>query len=121
VAKVSGPSYRGRSLQDLVGFLGELQGKGIDLYLHQQGLDTSTPAGHAMFGMLGVFAEFERALITPRIKASIARARANGKRLGRPKIPASTEAKVTDWQKAMASSRRRGYTRWVLVSFSVSK
>jgi DNA invertase Pin-like site-specific DNA recombinase len=45
-------------LQDLVGFLGELHAKGVDLYLHQQGLDTSTPAGKAMFQMLGVLAEF---------------------------------------------------------------
>src|SRR5262249_60019254 len=44
----------GRSLQDLVGFLGELHGKRVDLYLHQQGLDTSTPAGRAMFQLLGV-------------------------------------------------------------------
>lgn len=47
----------GRSLQDLVGFLGELHGKGVDLYLHQQGIDTSTPAGKAMFQMMGVFAD----------------------------------------------------------------
>lgn len=53
----------GRSLQDLVTLLGELHAKGVDLYLHQQGLDTATPAGKAMFGMLGVFAEFERAMI----------------------------------------------------------
>ncbi len=51
----------GRSLQDLVIFLGEMNAKGVDLHLHQQGLDTSTPAGRAMFQMLGVFAEFERA------------------------------------------------------------
>src|SRR5438477_187421 len=49
----------GRSLQDLVAFLGEVQGSGIDLYLHRQGLDTSTPAGKALFQMMGVFAEFE--------------------------------------------------------------
>jgi len=52
----------GRSLQDLVGFLGELHAKGVDLYLHQQGIDTSTPAGKALFQMLGVFAEFSRPL-----------------------------------------------------------
>ncbi len=75
----------GRSLQDLVGFLGELHAKGVDLYLHQQGLDTTTPAGRAMFGMLGVFAEFERAMIQERVRAGLARARARGKRLGRPK------------------------------------
>jgi len=42
----------GRSLQDLVGFLREVHSLGIDLYLHQQGLDTTTPAGTAMFQML---------------------------------------------------------------------
>jgi DNA invertase Pin-like site-specific DNA recombinase len=73
----------GRSLQDLVAFLGELHGKGIDLYLHQQGLDTGTPAGKAMFQMLGVFAEFERAMIVERVKAGLSRARSQGKRLGR--------------------------------------
>ena len=53
----------GRSLQDLVGFLTELRALECDLYLHQQALDTSTPAGRAMFQMLGVFAEFERSMI----------------------------------------------------------
>ena len=75
----------GRSLQDLVAFLGELKAKGVDLYLHQQGLDTSTPAGRAMFGMLGVFAEFERAMIQERVRAGLARARSKGTRLGRPR------------------------------------
>src|SRR4051794_32185243 len=74
----------GRSLQDLVGFLGELHAKAVDLYLHQQGIDTSTPAGKAMFQMLGVFAEFERAIIVERVKAGLSRARSQGKRLGRP-------------------------------------
>ena len=59
----------GRSLQDLVGFLGELHAAGCDLYLHAQGVDTSTPAGKAMFGMLGVFAEFERSMIQERVRA----------------------------------------------------
>lgn len=84
----------GRSLQDLIGFLGELHGKGVDLYLHQQGIDTSTPAGRAMFQMLGVFAEFERAMIRERVVAGLDRARAKGKRLGRPRVSASIERKV---------------------------
>lgn len=84
----------GRSLQDLVSFLAELHAGGCDLYLHVQGLDTSTPAGKAMFGMLGVFAEFERAMIVERVKAGLARARAEGKRLGRPKVPLRTEAAI---------------------------
>ena len=74
----------GRSLQDLVAFLEELRTSGVDLYLHQQGLDTRTPAGRAMFGMLGVFAEFERALIVERVKAGMARAVAHGTKSGKP-------------------------------------
>src|ERR1700730_6280120 len=65
----------GRSLRELVAFLGELHAKNVDLYLHQQGLDTSTPDGRAMFQMLGVFAEFERAMIVGRVKSGLARAR----------------------------------------------
>jgi DNA invertase Pin-like site-specific DNA recombinase len=87
----------GRSLQDLVGFLGELHAKSVDLYLHQQGLDTSTPAGKAMFQMLGVFAEFERAIIVERVKAGLSRARGQGKRLGRPTLPADKEVDVRRW------------------------
>ena len=68
----------GRSLQDLVGFLGELHALGIDLFLHQQGLDTTTPAGKAMFQMMGVFAEFERAMIQERVRAGLARAKDAG-------------------------------------------
>lgn len=65
----------GRSLQHLVGFLGELNGSGVDLYLHQQGVDTTTPAGKALFQMMGVFAEFERSMIQTRVQSGIERAR----------------------------------------------
>lgn len=77
----------GRSLKDLVTFLDELHGIGCDLYLHQQGIDTTTPTGRAMFQMVGVFAEFERTMIQERVKAGIERARKQGKILGRPGIP----------------------------------
>ncbi len=76
----------GRSLQHLVGFLGELHAKDVGLYLHQQGLDTTTPAGRALFQMCGVFAEFERAIMVECTKAGLARARSNGRRLGRPRV-----------------------------------
>jgi DNA invertase Pin-like site-specific DNA recombinase len=81
----------GRSLQDLVAFLSELHALRIDLLLHQQGIDTTTPAGKALFQMMGVFAEFERAMIQERVKAGLARAKAEGKRLGRPTIQAAKE------------------------------
>ena len=83
-----------RSLQHLIGFLGELHAKGVDLYLHQQGIDTTTPAGKAMFQMCGVFAEFERAMIQERVKAGLARAKANGTKLGRPRVSARTETEI---------------------------
>jgi DNA invertase Pin-like site-specific DNA recombinase len=86
----------GRSLQDLVGFLSDLQSKKIDLYLHQQALDTSTPSGKAMFGMLGVFAEFERSIIQERVKAGLARARSKGTTLGRPKADVVIEERIRE-------------------------
>jgi DNA invertase Pin-like site-specific DNA recombinase len=84
----------GRSLQDLVGFLTDLQAKRVDLYLHQQALDTTTPAGRMLFQMLGVFAEFERAMIVERVNAGLARARAKGKTLGRPRTAPAIEARI---------------------------
>ena len=74
----------GRSLRGLVDFLDELRAMKIDLYLHQQGIDTTTPSGKAMYQMCGVFAEFERAMISERVAAGLARAKAEGKTLGRP-------------------------------------
>ncbi len=66
----------GRSLQHLIEFLSELHAKKIDLFINQQGIDTTTPGGKALFSMLGVFGEFERSLIQERVKAGIKRARA---------------------------------------------
>jgi DNA invertase Pin-like site-specific DNA recombinase len=94
----------GRSLTDLLSFLTDLHAKGVDLFLHQQGLDTSTPSGRAMFQMLGVFAEFERAMIRERAMTGLARARAEGKQLGRRTVEQSHGAKV----KAALNLRSRG-------------
>jgi DNA invertase Pin-like site-specific DNA recombinase len=65
-----------RSLPDLLSFLGELKAKGVDLFLHQQALDTSTPSGKAMFQLLGVFAELESSMARERIHSGLNRARA---------------------------------------------
>ena len=67
---------------------------GADLFLHQQALDTATPAGKAMFGMMGVFAEFERSMIQERARAGLRRAKDEGKQLGRPKIDADLERAI---------------------------
>ena len=84
----------GRSLKHLVSFLEDLRSKDVDLYLHQQGIDTSTPTGKMMFQMLGVFSEFERSIMQERIKAGIARAKANGVKLGRPRVDANMELTI---------------------------
>ena len=84
----------GRSLQDLVAFLGEVHAQGVDLYLDRQGVDTTTPGGKALFQMMGVFAEFEREMIRERVCAGLEKAKANGKRLGRPTVPASVEHSI---------------------------
>jgi DNA invertase Pin-like site-specific DNA recombinase len=86
----------GRSLQDLVAFLSELHALRIDLYIHQQGVDTATPGGKALFQMMGVFAEFERAMIRERVKSGLERAKAQGKTLGRPPIDPRKEAAILD-------------------------
>jgi DNA invertase Pin-like site-specific DNA recombinase len=86
----------GRSLTDLLGILQGLHDKGVDLFLHQQGLDTSTTAGRAMFQMLGVFAEFERGIIRERVNAGLARAKAKGVTLGRRKVKTSVEARICE-------------------------
>ncbi len=84
----------GRSLKDLVAFLEELHGAGVDLFLHQQALDTSTAAGKALFGMLGVFSEFERSMIQERVRAGLERAKQKGKTLGRPKLSKGVHDRV---------------------------
>src|SRR4051794_1368822 len=84
----------GRSLTDLLSILQSLHDKGVDLFLHQQGLDTSTTAGKAMYQMLGVFAEFERGIIRERVNAGLARAKAKGTKLGRRRVKASVEERI---------------------------
>lgn len=74
----------GRSLPDLVSFLGDIQSKGVDLYVHTQGLDTSTPSGAMMFQMLSVFSSYERAMIRERILSGLRR---STKKSGRKPMP----------------------------------
>ena len=76
----------GRSLAHIASFMAELGAQNVALYLHQQQVDGTTPAGKAMLGMAAVFAEFERSIIVERINAGLARARAQGQKLGRPTV-----------------------------------
>ena len=90
----------GRSLQHLVALLSDLHSKDVNLYLHQQGIDTTTPTGRMMFQMMGVFAEFEREMIRDRINAGLSRAKEQGTKsgrpIGRPEIPPVKIRKVKE-------------------------
>jgi len=92
----------GRSLQDLVAFLADIQARGIDLYLHQQALDTSTPSGRALYQLMGVFSEFERAMVAARVKAGLQRTREKGTRLGRPPM---ADEKIEQIKQALMAGR----------------
>jgi DNA invertase Pin-like site-specific DNA recombinase len=84
----------GRSLLDLLGTIQTLEHCGVDLYLDQQAIDTTTPAGRLMFQVTGAFAEFERSMIRQRINAGLKRAVDAGKRLGRPRIGPVLEKRI---------------------------
>jgi len=74
----------GRSLQHLIETVNELQAVGVELYMHLQAIDTTTPAGKLAFSIFGAFAEFERSIIVERVRAGLERAKRNGTKLGRP-------------------------------------
>ena len=84
----------GRSLADLIDPLRALEAANVDLYLDPQAIDTTTPAGRMFFHITGAFAEFERDMIRSRVNAGLARARARGVKLGRPKVSAKVEGAI---------------------------
>jgi DNA invertase Pin-like site-specific DNA recombinase len=84
----------GRSLIDLLGTIQTLEACGVDLYLDQQSIDTTTPASKLMFQVTGAFAEFERSMIRQRVHAGLKRAVEQGKQLGRPKIAPALEKRI---------------------------
>ena len=95
-------SRLGRSLQDLVQILNDLQSMKIDLLFRQQGLDTSTSSGRMMFSIFGALAEYERALIRERVIAGKQRAKSQGVKMG-------CRSKVTDALRlTVRSARARG-------------
>ena len=84
----------GRSLIDLLDTIQNLEVCGVDLYLDQQSIDTTTPAGRLMFQITGAFAEFERSMIRQRVRTGLKRAVEGGKQLGRPKIGPAVEKRI---------------------------
>jgi DNA invertase Pin-like site-specific DNA recombinase len=78
-------SRLGRSVQNLIEIMNELQSLKVDLFFLQQGMDTSTASGRMMFSVFGALAEYERELIRERVLAGQARAKAAGVKFGRPK------------------------------------
>jgi DNA invertase Pin-like site-specific DNA recombinase len=96
----------GRSLIDLLGTIQHLDACGVDLYLDQQNIDTSTPMGKLVFQVTGAFAEFERSMIRQRVHAGLRRAVASGKRLGRPRIKDGVEERIREALAAGMSIRK---------------
>jgi len=84
----------GRSLRNLMDTLQDLESTNVDLFLHQQAIDTTTPAGRVFFHILGAFSEFERDMIRSRVNVGLDRARAKGVRLGRPKVSTKVEGAI---------------------------
>jgi putative DNA-invertase from lambdoid prophage Rac len=84
----------GRSVADLVSTLQELEHLGVGFVSLTEALDLTTPSGRAMAGLLAVFAQFEREILRERVRAGLAHARQNGKRLGRPQTAALQTSQV---------------------------
>ena len=86
----------GRSMSDLISTMTHLNNENAQLYMHTQGIDTTNSTGRAMFGLLSVFAEFERSMIQERVRAGLEVAKAKGKTFGRPKLKDKLVTKVED-------------------------
>jgi DNA invertase Pin-like site-specific DNA recombinase len=79
----------GRSLEHLIALSGDLQARGVDLVVLDQGIDTSTAVGRMFFQILGAISEFEHALMSERTRDGLAAARARGRTGGqKPKLTA---------------------------------
>ncbi len=101
----------GRSLQHLVTTVNDLHAQGVQLYFHQQAIDTTTPSGKLMFGVFSSFSEFERELIRERIRIGVERARREGKKLGRPSsVTDSTRAAIVELYKKGMSPKKISQT-----------
>ena len=116
VLMVSSIEQLGRSLEDLAATLAVLQTAGVALYVKEQAIDPTTPAGEALFRMARIFADAEQAMRRARLRAGIARARQGGKRLGRPKVDPARAAAIRASLAGGASIRRTAKLHGVGVS-----
>ena len=97
----------GRSLQNLIEILNDLNSKNIDLYMDQQSIDSTTPTGKLMFSLIGAFAEFEKSTIRDRVISGLANARKKGRIGGRPtNLTDEIQAKILEMKSAGASIRK---------------
>jgi DNA invertase Pin-like site-specific DNA recombinase len=103
-----------RSLSHLVNSLEEVRSLGVDFVSFQESIDTASPQGRMMFGVMASLAEFERALIRERVMAGLRRAREHGKTLGRRPIRVDTAA--------LRELRKKGHSvRQIGLQLGISK
>jgi len=119
----------GRSVTDLLATLQELEHLGVGFVSLTEALDLTTPAGRAMAGLLAIFSEFEREILRERVRAGLAHARQNGKRLGRPATAARHAAEIRKLHRAGVSKSEiarqlqvgRTSVRRILAAYSSQK
>src|SRR5919112_597666 len=95
-----------RSTRALVNALGEFRARGVAFISYQENVDTTTPQGELVFGMMANLAQFESALIGERVKAGVPRAKAKGKGPRRPPIPEATKRKIAELHAQGVSIKR---------------
>lgn len=88
-----------RSTQALVNAMKEFRSLGIDFISYQENIDTTTPTGELIFHVMASLAQFESSLISQRVKAGMARAKAQGKRISRPQLPIDKQQEIFELQK----------------------
>jgi DNA invertase Pin-like site-specific DNA recombinase len=94
-----------RSTKHLINSLYEFRNLSIDFISYQENIDTSSPLGEAIFTIISAMAKLERDIIAERVKGGLRKARANGKRLGRPKSEVDTD-KIVEYRKQKKSIRQ---------------
>ena len=107
VVMVSNIDRLGRSLQQLIEILNDLQSKSVELFMMKQAIDSTTPSGKLMFSMISAFAEFEKSIIVERIMSGLENAKAKGKILGRKtNLTPYTQRKILDMKSSGAPIRK---------------